>query len=154
VSDRELLRHYVVNHDEEAFAGLVRRHASMVWGVCRRLLDNEQDVGDAFQAFFLVLFRKSASLRVGPSLANWLHAVATRIAWKSRWGQALCAGSTDYRLIIPLDIFLSPRRELVSCIPFGNSKITHVAAGRRTAAKAGQAHRGSQFVGRFPERSI
>jgi RNA polymerase sigma factor (sigma-70 family) len=83
-SDRDLLRNYLVHHDESAFAALVRRHAALVWSVCRRRLHNEQDAEDAFQAVFLVLLHKSASLRVGPSLANWLHAVATRIAQKSR----------------------------------------------------------------------
>jgi RNA polymerase sigma factor (sigma-70 family) len=84
LSDRELLRQYVANHDEAAFTALLHRHAPLVWSVCRRLLDNEQDAEDAFQAVFLVLLRKATSLRVGPSLANWLHAVATRIALKSR----------------------------------------------------------------------
>lgn len=28
-SDRDLLQHYVVNHDEAAFAALLRRHAPM-----------------------------------------------------------------------------------------------------------------------------
>lgn len=84
LSDRELLRQYVANHDEAAFAALLHRHAPLVWSVCRRLLDNEHDAEDAFQAVFLVLLRKSPSLRVGPSLASWLHSVATRIALKSR----------------------------------------------------------------------
>ena len=83
-SDGDLLRRYVVNREEEAFAALMRRHAPLVWGVCRRLLDNEQDAEDAFQAVFLVLVRKAESLHVGPSLASWLHAVATRVAQKSR----------------------------------------------------------------------
>ncbi len=84
LSDRELLRQYVANHEEAAFAALLHRHAPLVWSVCRRLLDNEQDAEDAFQAVFLVLLRKSSSLRVGRTLATWLHAVATRIALKSR----------------------------------------------------------------------
>ncbi len=84
MSDRELLRRYVANHEEAAFAALLHRHAPLVWSVCRRLLDNEQDAEDAFQAVFLVLLRKPPSLRVAASLATWLHAVATRIALKSR----------------------------------------------------------------------
>jgi DNA-directed RNA polymerase specialized sigma24 family protein len=83
-NDRELLHAFATDNDQDAFAVVVTRHAPLVWSVCRRLLDNEHDAEDAFQAVFLVLLRKSTSLRVGPSLANWLHAVATRIALKSR----------------------------------------------------------------------
>src|ERR1700756_2913524 len=84
LSDYELLQQFASKHEEAAFEALVRRHASLVWSVCRRLLDNEHDAEYAFQAVFLVLLRKSSSLRVGPSLANWLHSVALRIAQKSR----------------------------------------------------------------------
>jgi RNA polymerase sigma factor (sigma-70 family) len=84
LSDRELLRHFAESNDQAAFAALVRRHAAMVLGACRRALPNWQDAEDACQATFLVLARKAASTRWQPSVANWLFATARNVARNAR----------------------------------------------------------------------
>src|SRR4029077_16370031 len=53
-------------------------------GVCRRLLRQESDVDDAFQATFLVLLRKAYTIRKTQSLGSWLYDVAFRIARRAR----------------------------------------------------------------------
>ena len=61
LADGQLLEDFISRRDEAALAALVRRHGPMVWGTVRRLLSHH-DAEDAFQATFLVLVRKAASM--------------------------------------------------------------------------------------------
>jgi RNA polymerase sigma factor (sigma-70 family) len=83
-TDGQLLDGFVRQRDTSALETLVRRHAPMVWGVCRRTLANDDDAEDAFQATFLVLVRKAASIRSAELTANWLYRVAHNTARKAR----------------------------------------------------------------------
>ena len=56
----------------------------MVMSVCRRALDDPNDVDDAFQAAFLLFARKARSIWIDGSLGGWLHRVAWRIALQVR----------------------------------------------------------------------
>jgi RNA polymerase sigma factor (sigma-70 family) len=84
LTDEQLLEDYISRRDEAALAALVRRHGPMVWGVCRRVLRNYHDAEDAFQATFLVLVRKVASIGSRHLLANWLYGVAHQTALNAR----------------------------------------------------------------------
>jgi len=83
-TDGNLLDLYVRQKHGAAFEALVRRHGRMVLGVCRRVLGNSHDAEDAFQATFLVLVRKAASIRPSGMVGNWLYGVAHRTALEAR----------------------------------------------------------------------
>src|SRR5947208_6205380 len=84
LTDGQLLTLFIEQRDEGAFEALVRQHGPMVMGVCSRVLRNRHDAEDAFQATFLVLVRKAASVVPREKVANWLHGVAYRTALKAR----------------------------------------------------------------------
>ena len=84
VSDGQLLERFAVAGEEAAFDAIMRRHGRMVLGVCRRVLPNENDVEDTFQATFLLLVRKARLIRKRESVGSWLHGVAYRLAVRSR----------------------------------------------------------------------
>jgi len=79
-SDSQLLTEFVTRGNASAFATILKRHGTMVWRVCRRQLQQEQDAEDAFQATFLVLARRAAAIRKKEAVASWLHGVAHRVA--------------------------------------------------------------------------
>src|SRR5260370_10561604 len=84
LSEWQLLTRYLERRDEIAFEALVARHGPMVLGVCRRMLAEQADVEDAFQATFLVLVRRARQLVPRDAIGAWLHGVAARLSLRSR----------------------------------------------------------------------
>jgi RNA polymerase sigma factor (sigma-70 family) len=106
LSDRQLLKRFIHEHEDVAFTVLVQRHGPMVLSVCQRALGNVHDAEDCLQATFMVLVRRAPSLRLKASLATWLYAVAQRVASKAR-AQILARRKRE-RQVEPM-----PQRELL-----------------------------------------
>jgi RNA polymerase sigma factor (sigma-70 family) len=91
LADRELLELFVARDRdgdevdaEAAFEVLVKRHGPMVRRLCRSLMYDRDDADDAFQATFLVLARRAASIQDGAAVASWLYGVAGRVVERAR----------------------------------------------------------------------
>jgi RNA polymerase sigma factor (sigma-70 family) len=83
-TDGELVQHFATDRDDSAFAAIMQRYGPLVLAVCRRVLGNEADAEDAFQATFLVLARSAGGICKGEALAGWLYGVAYHMASKAK----------------------------------------------------------------------
>jgi RNA polymerase sigma factor (sigma-70 family) len=93
LSDGQLLRRFAGDRDEAAFNVLLQRHGPMVWSVCQRVLRSAHNSEDVFQATFLALAKKAASIRKQESIASWLYGVAFRLSRQLR--------AREYRRPVP-----------------------------------------------------
>lgn len=83
-TDGHLLERFATQREPAAFEELLRRHGSLVLGVCRGVLRDAHDAEDAFQATFLVLLRRAGALERRASVAGWLYTVAYHIALRQK----------------------------------------------------------------------
>lgn len=74
--DAQLLKHYVRDHSEEAFAAIVHKHLNLVWGVARRITRDDDLARDVAQTVFTDLSRKAETLSPDVFLPGWLHRAA------------------------------------------------------------------------------
>ena len=82
LNDPDLLKRFCKTRCETAFGELVERYGKLVMSVCLRVLKNQHDAEDAFQATFLVLAEKAGKIKTRDrrSLPSWLCSVAYRLS--------------------------------------------------------------------------
>src|SRR5687768_5237135 len=72
MDDMELLREYVAQESEQAFATLVSRHLDLVYSVALRHTGNPDHAQEITQAVFIILARKATGLGAKTVLSGWL----------------------------------------------------------------------------------
>ncbi len=88
MDDRRLLRRFVEENSQEAFAALTARYLTLVYSVCRRELADTEAAEDVTQAVFLILARKAPSLSRHVVLSGWLFQTARFAAKNARTREA------------------------------------------------------------------
>jgi RNA polymerase sigma factor (sigma-70 family) len=72
VDDSVLLRQFVEDHAEGAFAPLVTRHINLVHSVAVRCVGTPHQAEEITQSVFILLAKKAAQLRHDRALSSWL----------------------------------------------------------------------------------
>lgn len=83
----DLLLRFRERRCEEAFSGLVKRYANLVYSVAKRRLGDAQQAEDATQNVFLRLAQAAPELHTESEVLGWLHRTTVHVsidAWRSR----------------------------------------------------------------------
>ena len=81
-SDAELLEG-CIGGDPDCWQELVRRYASLVYAIPRRLGLAEHDCDDIFQTVFAILMNRMNSIRDVQALPKWLMVTTKRECWRT-----------------------------------------------------------------------
>ena len=73
MNDSDLIRRFVDEHSQEAFAEIVRRRIGLVYSAALRQVRDAHRAEDVTQEVFVDLARKARSLTRHPALIGWLY---------------------------------------------------------------------------------
>jgi RNA polymerase sigma factor (sigma-70 family) len=140
LTDADLIERFLArggDDAEDAFAALVHRHGPTVLGVCQRMLPASHDMEDVFQATFLVLARRAASIGRRERLANWLYGVAVRIAKDARRRSARMR-TAERRLMDVSRLEAEPPDDRDDLLPLLDEELSRLPNRYRSALVAGE----------------
>jgi RNA polymerase sigma-70 factor, ECF subfamily len=80
VTSDESLLHAITAGSEDALAELIRRHRRSVSSVVRRIISCPQDVEEAVQDVFVIVWRQAPRFRGEAKATTWIHTIARNTA--------------------------------------------------------------------------
>jgi RNA polymerase sigma-70 factor, ECF subfamily len=80
-SSDECLVQSTLTGNDEAFAALVRRHKSRVFGIASRFAQNDHELDDVCQEIFIKAYRNLAKFRGDAPFVHWLSRIAVRACY-------------------------------------------------------------------------
>jgi len=75
--DQDLLKSYVTNSDQKAFAELARKHSDLIYATAFRVCGNRNDAQEVLQNVLVTLHLKASEINAQRPLEPWLHTVAS-----------------------------------------------------------------------------
>lgn len=87
MDDWDLLRQFVQQGSQTAFAAVVSRHVNFVYSSALRQVRSPELAEEVAQTVFLELARQAPRLRRGPPLTTWLYLVTRRAALNALRGE-------------------------------------------------------------------
>ena len=81
IPDHELIRR-CLDDDETAWGELVRRYANLVYALASRAGLSDDEVADAFQEVFTIVWRNLDLLEEREAFAGWISTIARREVWR------------------------------------------------------------------------
>lgn len=81
LSDGELIKSFVENHNEEAFNEIVNRYGDKVYRTALRITRNPSDAEDVLQEVFIILIEKLNTFHEKSKFSTWLYRVASNASF-------------------------------------------------------------------------
>ena len=69
------------NGDSQALEILLRNHYEKIWGICKRLMINDQDALDATQESLIAIATRIKKFERRSKFSTWLYRVTTNICF-------------------------------------------------------------------------
>ncbi len=80
IPDERLIQ-FTLAGEDEAFAELVRRHKSRVFGTARRFAQNDHELDDVCQEIFIKVYRNLRQFRGDAPFGHWVSRIAVRACY-------------------------------------------------------------------------